>query len=76
MREHLPSLQGKQIVVKKLSGLTNVTSAVYVNQEPLFIFKTFSDGFDREMENRIVTALSDRDMCPRIIFADQNIRIE
>lgn len=76
MRKHLPSLQGKQIIVERLSGLTNVTYAIYVNQEPLFIFKTFSDGFDREMENRIVTALSNRDMCPRIIFANRHIRIE
>lgn len=44
---HLPYLQGKCLRVERLSGLTNVTYAVYVDQEPLFIFKTFSDGFDR-----------------------------
>lgn len=47
MRQHVPSLKTKELVLEKLSGLTNVTYAIYVDQEPLFVFKTFSDGFDR-----------------------------
>ena len=58
MLQHLPFLEHKELNIEKLSGLTNVTYAVYVDQEPLYIFKTFSDGFDREMENKIVQALS------------------
>lgn len=58
MIQHLSFLSDKELTIEKLSGLTNVTYAVYVDQEPLYVFKTFSDGFDREMENRIVQALS------------------
>jgi thiamine kinase-like enzyme len=57
MKAHVPALQDKELSHKKLSGLTNVTYAIYVDHEPLFIFKTFSDGFDRETENRIMKAL-------------------
>lgn len=75
MKSYVPAIRDKEISIKKLSGLTNVTYAIYVNEQPLFIFKKFSDGFDRELENKILKFLSDSMLSPRIIFASDTIRI-
>lgn len=75
MKSHVPTIRDKQITIEKLSGLTNVTYAVYVNEQPLFIFKTFSEGFDRELENKIVKSLSESMLSPRVIYASDTVRI-
>lgn len=75
MSKYIPSIEGKEIKVQRLSGLTNVTYAVYVDHAPLYVFKVFSDGFDRETENKVVQHLSDLQLSPNIIHAEKTFRI-
>lgn len=75
MCQHVPNINGKQIKIQRLSGLTNVTYSVTVDHAPLYVFKVLSDGFDRETENKVVQQLSDLQLSPNLIHAEQTFRI-
>ena len=74
--KHVLSVKGKSIRIQKLSGLTNVTYAVYVDHTPLYIFKVFSDGFDREAQNKLINQLVGLKLAPNIIHAEKIYRIQ
>ncbi len=76
MTTYVPNVSNKQLEIKRLSGYTNVTYAVYIDNVPQYIFKVFADGLDRETENNIVRHLADLKLAPRVIHAEQAFRIE
>lgn len=75
MINHIPDTQGKQLRIERLSGYTNITYAVLIDNTPLYIFKVFADGLDRQTENNTVKRLADLKLAPRVLHAEQAFRI-
>jgi hypothetical protein len=59
-----------------VSGLTNITWAVWVNQVPRFIFKEFSEGCSHDFEYSVCIKLSRDGLIPEVIFANKQYRID
>jgi hypothetical protein len=73
---YVPNVSNKQLEIKRLSGYTNVTYAVYIDSVPQYIFKVFANGLDRETENNTVRHLADLKLAPRVVHAEHTFRIE
>lgn len=74
--KYVPNIQGKSFKLKRLSGYTNITYAIYIDSVPLYILKVFADGLDRKTENDTVRHLADLKLAPTVIHAEQTFRIE
>ena len=44
----IPNIHDQPFRMERLSGYTNVTYAIYIDSVPLYIFKLFADGLDRQ----------------------------